>query len=641
MKTIWKFTATHIGYIGWALALALTPAVGQGEESPEGASSRKAGAMLADAGRRRPGQEEASKAPRKPKPAAGSEKPAATGDEESRMRPGQPPQAVEEPELVPDPNGATRLQPVAPPAFADPSVFAPIPDRWRLINDLGLVKEHWYDPYNHNILKADRPFYGDWFFNANLISDTVMEPRRLPTPVSPQVSRNAGAINVYGNSEQFLFNQNFITSFVIYKGNTVFKPPELEFHLTPVFNINHTEVDENRILNIDPRKGTTRTDGFAGMQELFVDYHIHNVSARYDFDSVRVGIQPFSTDFRGFLFQDNQLGVRLFGNRDNNIWQYNVAWFRRLEKDINSGLNSLTKTPREDDVFVANAYRQDFPVRGFTSQATVVYNRNREGNNPFFFDKNGFLERPASLGLEKQRNYDVVYLGYNGDGHFGRLNLTGSFYYAIGEANRSAFFNEPTNIRAFFAAGEASVDFDWLRVRTSALYGSGDDDPFDQTENGFDAIFENPQFAGADTSFWIRQGVPSINGGGVALSGRNGILNSMRPSKEQGQSNFSNPGVQLYGLGFDLDLISEMRLSFNFNKLLFANTAALNVARNQGRISNDIGWDLSTALIYRPHFTQNVVLRLSGAMLAPGDGFKQLFVNQVSYSVLGNIVLNY
>ena len=44
-----------------------------------------------------------------------------------------------------------------------------------------------------------------------------------------------------------------------------------------------------------------------------------------DFDSLRIGIQPFSSDFRGFLFQDNQLGVRLFGTRDNNRWQYNLA----------------------------------------------------------------------------------------------------------------------------------------------------------------------------------------------------------------------------------------------------------------------------------------------------------------------------
>jgi hypothetical protein len=633
------------GGAGWAVALVLMSAVEQGALAQEGASSQpEERLMLAEAARRRPGDAVKPKAQvKKPRPMLEEQMPAKPGsaqDEERRMRPGETPEVVEE-DVVPDPNAATGLSPIAPPALADPSVFAPIPDRWRLINDLKLVKENWYDPYNRNILKADRPFYRDWFFNMNLISDTVLEPRRVPVPVAPQVGHNAGALNAYGTSEQFLFNQNFITSFVIYKGNTVFKPPEYEFHLTPVFNINHTDVSENRLLNIDPRKGTTRTDGFAGMQELFLDYHLQNVSPRYDFDSVRFGIQPFSADFRGFLFQDNQMGVRFFGNRDNNLWQYNIAWFRRLEKDINSGLNSLTKTPRDDDVFAFNAYRQDFLVRGFTAQSTVVYNRNREGSNPFFFDKNGFLQRPASLGLEKQRSYDVVYLGLNGDGHFGRLNLTTSFYYAIGESTRSAFVNERTDIRAYFAAAEASMDFDWLRVRTSALYASGDDDPYDHTEEGFDAIFENPLFAGSDSSFWIRQSVPNINGGGVALSSRNGLLNSLRPSKEQGQSNFTNPGIQLYGLGFDLDLISELRLSFNFNKLFFANTAVLNAARNQGRISNDIGWDLSTALIYRPNFSQNTIFRLSGAILTPGDGFKQLFVDQVSYSVLGNIVLAY
>ena len=44
----------------------------------------------------------------------------------------------------------------------------------------------------------------------------------------------------------------------------------------------------------------------------------------------------------------------------------------------------------------------------------------------------GFLVVPAALGIERARDFDVVYLGYNGDGHFGRLNLTASLYYAIG-----------------------------------------------------------------------------------------------------------------------------------------------------------------------------------------------------------------
>ena len=63
-----------------------------------------------------------------------------------------------------------------------------------------------------------------------------------------------------------------------------------------------------------------------------------------------------------------------------------------------------------------------------------------------------------------------------------------------------------------------------MRAAPDALFQSGDKDPFDGKATGFDAILENPQFAGADTSFWIRQAVPLIGGGGVALSGRNGVL---------------------------------------------------------------------------------------------------------------------
>ena len=136
-------------------------------------------------------------------------------------------------------------------------------------------------------------------------------------------------------------------------------------------------------------------------------------------DSLRIGIQPFSSDFRGFLFQDNQLGIRFFGDRDNNRFQYNLAAFWRLEKDTNSGLNDIVRDLRKDWVIVANVYRQDFPVPGLTSQLSVTYNRNREGNSTQV-DTNGFPVRPALLGDLRPREYDVVYLGYNAAG-----NLTG------------------------------------------------------------------------------------------------------------------------------------------------------------------------------------------------------------------------
>jgi hypothetical protein len=186
-----------------------------------------------------------------------------------------------------------------------------------------------------------------------------------------------------------------------------------------------------------------------------------------------------------------------------------------------------------------------------------------------------------------------------------------------------------------------SKDFSWIRLRTSFAWGSADSDPFDNRGEAFDAIFENPLFAGADTSFWIREPVPLIGGGRVTLSGRNGLLNSLRSSKEFGQSNFSNPGLKLIGLGADLDLTPTLRVTTNVNWLQFVDTTTLRVARAQGDVDRDIGLDASIALTWRPFATQNVVGRLSVATLVPGAGYRDLFEDDLAYAVLGNLVLTY
>ncbi|HEY7775519.1 MAG TPA: hypothetical protein VIC02_03170, partial [Kineobactrum sp.] len=516
--------------------------------------------------------------------------------------------------------------------------LVPIPDRWRIVDSLG-YEDNWWDPYNQNTIKGDKPVHDDWFFNVTAISDSVLELREVPTPVGGQSTGRAGTLDVLGRTDQYLFNQNLAVELVYYQGDTVFRPPDWEFRFTPVFNYNYTELDEILGVNADPRAGATRNDSHMGIQAAFVDKHLRDVSERYDFDSVRVGIQPFSSDFRGFLFQDAPFGVRLFGTRDNNRFQYNLGWFRRMEKYTNSGLNDVGASLRDDDVYVANLYWQDQPTLGFFSQATLIYNRNRETD--IYYDNNDFIARPASVGEERPREYDVYYLGYNGDGHFGRLNLTTSFYVALGEESDAVFSGQSSDIEAFFFALEPSMDFDWIRARLSFLYGSGDDDPFDGKSTGFDAIFENPQFAGADTSYYIRQGLPLIGGGRVALSQRNGILNSLRSSKEHGQSNFTNPGVMLLGGGVDLDILPELRLSLNANYLAFAETEVLETARQQANVDREIGMDLSAALIWRPFMSQNVVLRLSYAQLLAGDGYKDLYGDEDPYSLLCNLILTF
>jgi hypothetical protein len=585
-----------------------------------------------------------------------------------RRRPGVP-QHTLEPPVSQDNQGALR----APPPEAFPTDQIPVPDRWRLIETLGLVKEHWFDPYHQNTLKGDRPlcipteeeqerraaahlpkcrtpaFLGlkghDWFLNLSAVSDSVVEPRTFPIPVGVQTTERPGSIDVFGRNDSLVLSQTFITSMSLIKGATTFMPPHIEYRLTLAFNFNYVDVSERRILSVKPSDPSHRFDHFVGVQEAFVDYHLRDVSARYDFDSIRVGIQPIQLDFRGFLFNDQQLAVRLFGNRDGNRYQYNLMAIWRLEKDTNSGLNDVTQGPRRDWVLHANLYRQDFPFVGLTSQASLTWNANRERDH-IEIDKNGFPVRPALIGDLRGRDYDVFYIGYNADGHIRRINLSASAYGAFGWDRNSIFTGRKGNIASYFFAAEPSYDINWIRIRGSFLYASGDRNPYDNHEGGFDAIFENPIFAGADTSYWIRQSIPFAGGGrAVAINGRNGILNSLRSSKEQGQSNFNNPGTILGGAGADFDILPELRISTNLNHLWFVDTAVLRALRDEGSIPRDIGWDASVATIWRPKFTQNIVLRASAAVLQPGSGFKDLFANSDRhkryFSVLFNAVLTY
>src|SRR5690606_25541541 len=287
---------------------------------------------------------------------------------EGRRRPGYRPDLPDQ--LSQDNEGA--LRPPPPQAFPGMEDQLPVPDRWRLIETLGVVKERWFDPYHQNTLKGDRPIDrakvpwlpikgDDWFFALNAVSDSVLEPRTFPIPVGIQYPERPGSNDVFGRPESLVASQTLIVGAALIKGNTTYKPPDVEYRLTLAFNMNYVEVPERRILFVEPSKGRTRFDHFLGVQEAFIDYHLQNTSDRYAFDSVRVGIQPFQADFRGFLFQDSQLAYRLFGNRDNNRIQYNLAAIWRLEKDTNSGLNDLTQSPRRDWILHANLYRQDFP----------------------------------------------------------------------------------------------------------------------------------------------------------------------------------------------------------------------------------------------------------------------------------------
>jgi hypothetical protein len=179
------------------------------------------------------------------------------------------------------------------------------------------------------------------------------------------------------------------------------------------------------------------------------------------------------------------------------------------------------------------------------------------------------------------------------------------------------------------------MDFDWIRPKVSFFWASGDSDPRDKTARGFDSIFDNPNFAGAPFSYWVRQGLPLISTN-LELKGRNSLLPSLRSSKIQGQPNFVNPGLFLLNAGTDIELTPKLRASVNVNFLRFHHTEALSLLLFQPHIRNDIGIDTSLGFRYRPFLNENVVIALGGAVLTAGKGLKDVYAaSQLAFTANG------
>ncbi len=521
-------------------------------------------------------------------------------------------------------------------------VFLPMPDRWDVAvpewNRYGRRGEypyvrvsHWWDPFNRNRLKGDEPIFGQQtFFNFTATSDTTVDERRVPQ-ASNISSAQPGSNDYFGRGEQFALSETLRFSFDLFHGDTSFRPADWRIQVTPAVNVNYLDVHELGTVNIDVRDGTTRLDAHAGLQEAFAEYKIRDLSPNYDFLSVRAGIQTFSSDFRGFLFADEQPGVRVFGNLHSDRWEYNAAYFNMLEKNTNSGLNTFQ--PRHQQVIIANFYMQDFVKPGYTTEFSIHYNKD---DPSVHYDDNGFLVRPAPVGIFQPHEIRAAYLGWTGNGHFGRINVNHAFYEALGTDSLNPIAGRPVTINAQMAAAEISLDRDWVRYKLSAFYASGDGNPRDGRATGFDTIVDDPNFAGGMFSFWDREEL-RLPGTGIALTPGDSLLPSMRTSKDEGQANFVNPGIFLVNAGANLDLTPKLKSFLNVNYLRFERTAPIALLLFESPIHNTIGLDTSIGFQYRPPLSENISITGGAAALFPGQGFRDIYSGATQFSVFANV----
>lgn len=517
------------------------------------------------------------------------------------------------------------------------SDFIPIDDRHRIgfpfwqrypagtPGEYVLQRGRWWDPYNQNVLKGDYPIIGEnTFLTLNGLSDTASEFRRIPR--LGKVLKGA-----FVGGDQTVVQQNFVTGFDLLHGEGVFKPADWELRFTPVLNMHYLDSEKDEAKPPFEHHLTQR-DGHVAIQELFAQYKIADVSPWYDTISIRGGIQGFVSDFRGFIFADNEPGVRLFGSFESNRDQWNLAYFSMLDKDTFTGLNTVFHS-RDENVFIANYTRQDFIWDGYFAQLDFLFNND---NPNFQRDDNGNVVRPGNVGTPKQHGVNVGYLGFTGDGHIGRINIDHAFYEAYGRDSFNSIAGHSVTVNARMAALEASIDQDWLRYKTSFLYASGDGNPHNRQATGFDGIIDNPNFAGDGFSFWNREGVPLPNTG-VNLVNRFSLYPSLKPSLQPGQaqSNFVNPGLWLYNAGIDAHVTPRLFASLNVNFIQFDQTGVLETIEKQARVGDNVGLDYSLGFRYKPLLIDNVILTTAVAAFTPMGGFRDIYGGQLLFMGFG------
>jgi hypothetical protein len=440
------------------------------------------------------------------------------------------------------------------------------------------------DPYNQNTAKGDFPIgNGDLFANVNLQFNDNINPRQI-----------AGA----GVQQQFFYNQNVVAGLEIFKGDTVFQPKSWAVRATGVLNLNALSQNSN-----------LATDHKYSLEEAFVEKRLSVISPAFDFASIRAGMQNFNSDFRGFVFADNQLGVRLFGNARSNRDQYNVAYFSMRNRDAKSQLHDFGS--RNQDVVIANYYVQDFGAPGYTAMFNVHVNRDRGPDTD-----------PNAL--------QAVYVGFHGDGRAGSWAIDHAFYQVFGtddnnhvrQALNGSTAPAPVGINAQMAALELSKDADWKRYRVSLFYASGDDGSDRSKAKGFDSIMDNPNFAGGQFMFWTQQltNIPAAPGAPTVLSDKFSLVPGLR-GKFINRSNFVNPGLILVDGGVDFRVSPQIKLVTNASYLRFADATILRSLATRGFEDNELGIDISAGAKIRPFTNENLFLVVGGSALKPRGGF--------------------
>ncbi|MCI0402022.1 MAG: alginate export family protein [Acidobacteria bacterium] len=480
-----------------------------------------------------------------------------------------------------------------------PDEIRPVETRWKVYRTLELAGHPeltygYLNPYQQNILKADYPIHGDWFLELNALQTFVFKSRR-----------NLDFSNVFadqialGNLRFFRHNafygENIIAGGEIRLHEDAFVPSPFRFRVNAVgdfkSNINAFNAGD---------------DGNAHLFDAFADIRLHDFGrSNFDLVFLRAGFQGFRSDFHGLVFNDIGLGGRIFGESKKNRLRYDLAYFKLFQKDAVSGFLEFTR-PSNHQVGIARLSYDDFLRPGWNSEWTFHYNRDRR--------KFGALGRGA---------LDTFYFGATFNGRLGRFLFNPAFAGVVGNANvlEGGSVLADHDVRAWMGLLDLRYPLDFWTFRAGYLYASGDSNPGDRRDTGFDAISDGVVLFGGPLSYWVGENIKFGSGDFVRA---NSLFPSFRGINDP--ANHINPGLQAVNLGVDVNFAPTVQTALNMNYLRFNETGGY--TNRIAIVDHDAGVEWNLFVRWKPflrRFNENFVIDYGFGVLKPLPGLREAF----------------
>ncbi len=461
---------------------------------------------------------------------------------------------------------------------------------------------HIYDPYHQNILKADYPIRGNWFVELNAFNNVIYKSRRN-LDFSPVFADQIAVGKLKFVRQNQFFNENILFGAELRHNDDTFVPSNFRVRVNAVADYKH-----------DINAFNDASNGSVHLFDAFLDFQLHDFGRKEDGHSnfdlffVRGGLQGFKSEFHGLVFNDVGLGGRLFGELKKNRLRYDFAYLKLLQKNPLSGFIDLS-VPSSHQVAIARFSWADLRP-GWDSEWTFHYNRDHR-NVP-----------SSGTNAMLRANVDTSYVGASFNGHLGRFTFNPAVHGVFGHADSVQMGAAARHsVAAWMALADWQYKLDFWNFRLGYLYASGDGNPSDGRDTGFDAISDNVQLFGGPLSYWVGENIKFGNGDFVRA-------NSLFPSFRglNGAANYVNPGLHAFNAGLDMTLSPRFELAGNLNVLAFAATG---IYTNRIVIAHHpAGIEENVFVRWKPflrEINQNVILDAGFSALQPLQGLQDAF----------------